>query len=77
MFRRQRLRIDARTQALVATLRYSLDRNVAETLRPVVEGGTISLTRVTVSGNSVPGSSTYHAGGGLCIDEYYARAEQQ
>src|SRR4030095_11191874 len=29
-FRRQRLRIDARSQALVATLRYSLDRNVAE-----------------------------------------------
>jgi AraC-like DNA-binding protein len=31
-FRRQRRRIDARTQALVATLRYSLDRHVAETL---------------------------------------------
>jgi AraC-like DNA-binding protein len=41
-FRRQRLRIDARTQALVATLRYSLDRKVAEPL----EGETLTLTLV-------------------------------
>jgi AraC-like DNA-binding protein len=41
-FRRQRLRIDARTQALVATLRYSLDRQVAETL----EGETLTLTLI-------------------------------
>lgn len=32
LFRRQRLRIDARAQALVALLRHSLKRNVAETL---------------------------------------------
>jgi AraC-like DNA-binding protein len=41
-FRRQRLRIDARTQALVATLRYSLDRKVAETL----EAETLTLTLI-------------------------------
>ena len=41
-FRRQRLRLDARTQALVATLRYSLDRHVAETL----EAETLTLTLV-------------------------------
>lgn len=41
-FRRQRLRIDARAQALVATLRYGLDRNVAEPL----EAETLTLTLV-------------------------------
>jgi AraC-like DNA-binding protein len=41
-FRRQRLRIDARSQALVATLRYSLDRKVAELL----EGETLTLTLI-------------------------------
>ena len=41
-FRRQRRRIDARTQALVATLRYSLDRHVAETL----EAETLTLTLI-------------------------------
>lgn len=41
-FRRQRRRIDARTQALVATLRYSLDRQVAETL----EAETLTLTLI-------------------------------
>lgn len=41
-FRRQRLRLDARTQALVATLRYSLDRHVAETL----EAETLTLTLI-------------------------------
>ena len=41
-FRRQRLRIDARTQALVAMLRYSLDRKVAETL----EAETLTLTLI-------------------------------
>jgi hypothetical protein len=39
-FRLQRLRIDARAQALVAMLRYSLSRKVAETL----EGETLTLT---------------------------------
>ena len=41
-FRRQRLRIDARAQALVALLRHSLRRKVAETL----EGETLALTLV-------------------------------
>ena len=41
-FRRQRLRIDARAQVLVATLRYSLDRNVAEPL----EAETLTLTLI-------------------------------
>jgi AraC-like DNA-binding protein len=41
-FRRQRLRMDARTQALVAILRYSLDRHVAETL----EAETLTLTLI-------------------------------
>jgi len=41
-FRRHRLRIDARTQALVAMLRHSLNRNAAETL----EGETLALTLV-------------------------------
>ena len=42
-FRRHRRRIDARTQALVATLRYSLDRHVAETLE--AESLTLTLIR--------------------------------
>jgi AraC-like DNA-binding protein len=42
-FRRQRLRLDARTQALVATLRYSLDRHVADTL--AAETLTLTLVR--------------------------------
>ena len=42
-FRRQRLRIDARAQALVATLRYGLDRNVAEPL--AAETLTLTLVR--------------------------------
>jgi AraC-like DNA-binding protein len=41
--RRHRRRIDARTQALVATLRYSLDRHVAETLE--AESLTLALIR--------------------------------
>jgi AraC-like DNA-binding protein len=41
-FRRQRLRIDARSQALVALLRHGLSRNVAETL----EAETLVLTLV-------------------------------
>jgi AraC-like DNA-binding protein len=41
-FRRHRLRIDARTQALVAMLRHSLNRNAAETL----EAETLALTLV-------------------------------
>src|SRR5882724_5901638 len=41
-FRRQRLRIDARTQALVALLRHSLRENIAEPL----EAETLALTLV-------------------------------
>lgn len=54
-FRRQRLRIDARTQALVATLRYSLDRKVAETL----EAETLTLTLI----RRALGERTSHAAG--------------
>jgi len=54
-FRRQRLRIDARSQALVATLRYSLDRNVAEPL----EGETLTLTLI----RRALGERTSHAAG--------------
>lgn len=54
-FRRQRLRIDSRTQALVATLRYSLDRKVAETL----EAETLTLTLI----RRALGERTSHAAG--------------
>jgi AraC-like DNA-binding protein len=54
-FRRQRLRIDAQAQALVATLRYSLDRKVAEPL----EGETLTLTLV----RRALGERTSHAAG--------------
>src|SRR5262245_39188573 len=54
-FRRQRLRVDARTQALVATLRYSLDRKVAEPL----EGETLTLTLI----RRALGERTSHAAG--------------
>lgn len=54
-FRRQRLRVDARTQALVATLRYGLDRNVAETL----EAETLTLTLI----RRALGERTSHAAG--------------
>ena len=54
-FRRQRLRIDARTQALVATLRYSLDRKLAETL----EAETLTLTLI----RRALGERTSHAAG--------------
>jgi AraC-like DNA-binding protein len=54
-FRRQRLRIDARSQALVATLRYSLDRKVAEPL----EGETLTLTLI----RRTLGERTSHAAG--------------
>lgn len=54
-FRRQRLRIDARAQALVATLRYGLDRNVAEPL----EAETLTLTLV----RRALGERTSHAAG--------------
>jgi AraC-like DNA-binding protein len=52
-FRRQRLRIGARTQALVATLRYSLEGHVAETL----EAETLTLTLL----RSALGERTSHA----------------
>ena len=42
-FRRQRLRLDESAQAMVATLRYSLDRNVAEPLQ--AETQTLALIR--------------------------------
>jgi AraC-like DNA-binding protein len=45
-FRRHRRRIDARTQALVATLRYSLNRPVAETLE--AESLTLTLIRTAL-----------------------------
>jgi AraC-like DNA-binding protein len=54
-FRRQRLRIDARTQALVAVLRHSLTLNAAETL----EAETLALTLV----RRAVGERTSHAAG--------------
>ena len=54
-FRRQRLRIDARTQALVALLRHSLRQNVAEPL----EAETLTLTLV----QRALGPRTTHAAG--------------
>lgn len=52
-FRRQRLRIDARAQALVALLRHSLSRDVAETLE--AEALALTLARRTL------GERTSHA----------------
>lgn len=54
-FRRQRLRIDPRTQALVAMLRYGLSRKVAETL----EAETLTLTLI----RRALGERTSHAAG--------------
>jgi AraC family transcriptional regulator len=54
-FRRQRLRIDARTQALAAVLRHSLTLNTAETL----EAETLALTLV----RRAVGERTSHAAG--------------
>lgn len=54
-FRRQRRRIDPRAQALVAVLRHSLSRNIAETL----EAETLALTLVRRS----LGEGTSHAAG--------------
>jgi AraC-like DNA-binding protein len=54
-FRRQRLRIDARTQALAAVLRHSLTRNAAETL----EAEILALTLV----RRAVGEGTSHAAG--------------
>ncbi len=54
-FRRQRLRIDARTQALVAVLRHSLTLNAAETL----EAEILALTLV----RRAVGERTSHAAG--------------
>lgn len=54
-FRRQRRRIDPRAQALVALLRHSLNRNVAETL----EAETLALTLVRRS----LGERTSHVAG--------------
>jgi AraC family transcriptional regulator len=54
-FRRQRLRIDARTQALVALLRHSLRRNIAEPL----EAESLALTLV----QRALGPRTTHAAG--------------
>jgi AraC-like DNA-binding protein len=54
-FRRQRLRIDARAQALVATLRYGLERKVAE----ILEAETLTLTLI----RRALGERTSHAAG--------------
>jgi AraC family transcriptional regulator len=54
-FRRQRLRIDARAQALVALLRHSLRRNIAELL----EAESLALTLV----QRALGPGTTHAAG--------------
>jgi AraC-like DNA-binding protein len=54
-FRRQRLRIDPRTQALVALLRYSLSRHVAEPLQ--AESLALTLIRRAL------GERTSHAAG--------------
>jgi AraC-like DNA-binding protein len=54
-FHQQRLRIDPRTQALVALLRHSLSRNVAETL----EAETLALTLI----RRALGEQTSHAAG--------------
>ncbi len=54
-FRRQRLRIDARTQVLVALLRHSLRQNIAEPL----EAESLALTLV----QRALGSRTTHAAG--------------
>ena len=54
-FRRQRLRIDARTQALVALLRHSLRQNIAEPL----EAESLALTLV----RQALGPRTTHAAG--------------
>jgi AraC-like DNA-binding protein len=56
VFRRQRLRIDARAQALVALLRHSLHHNVAETLE--AESLTLTLVRRAL------GERTSHAARG-------------
>jgi AraC-like DNA-binding protein len=56
IFKRQRLRIDARAQALVATLRHSLRRKVAETL----EAETLTLTLI----RRALGTRTSHAAQG-------------
>jgi len=55
-FRRQRLRIDARTQALAALLRHSLSRGVAETL----EAESLALTLI----RRALGERTSHASKG-------------
>lgn len=55
-FRRQRLRVDARVQALVAMLRHSLRRNVAEPL----EAESLALTLA----QRALGPRTTHAAGG-------------
>lgn len=55
-FRRQRLRIDARAQALVALLRHSLRRNIAESLE--AESLALTLARRAM------GPRTTHAAGG-------------
>jgi len=57
-FKRQRLRIDARTQALAALLRHSLQRKAAETL----EAETLALTLV----RRAVGERTAHAAQASC-----------
>jgi AraC family transcriptional regulator len=54
-FRRQRLRIDERAQAMVATLRYSLDRNVSEPLE--AETLTLALIRRALGERTSPAAA--------------------
>jgi hypothetical protein len=42
-----------------------------------IGGGAVTLTRVTISGNTAPGDAAYQAGAGLHIDEYYGPADVQ
>jgi len=54
-FRRQRLRIDESAQAMVATLRYSLNRNVAEPLE--AETLTLALIRRALGERTSPAAA--------------------
>jgi len=57
-FRRQRLRIDESTQAMVATLRYSLDHSASEPL--AAEGLTLALVR-----RALGARTSHNAAGGV------------
>jgi AraC-like DNA-binding protein len=55
-FRRQRLRIDESAQAMVATLRYNLDRNVSEPL--AAETLTLALIRQALGERTSQGTTS-------------------